>query len=432
MLIKKLSSLFLTLICFFCTRFYGQELDRYGGYQGIKGASKGSWSVEKIKDRYWFVTPEGNALYVLGVNHITPNNTSEERKAQENLKKWNFNSCGKSTNGELLSKYPGFIPFSLHNSMHWLPADRFGYVDVFDPDFESYVENTIRERVEIGKKYKGVIGYVSTDTPRYDLDISRKRRGSDWVSFIRALPLGTSGKQAYVDFLKKKYGGDFEKFQQSYRISDMGSFDVLYEYNFQNLELTRSAIRQDDDEFLAIILKRIYHLTRTNFDKFAPSAIVLSDTFKMHDHPKEILKLAGEYFDAISIQAGPTKGPDTGQGPDESEFNADYWKSIYELTGKPILLADHGFSFATPEYPRTLWHQFPSEKNAADFYDRYLRQVIEVPYIMGYLKCQYKNRYDPLRTLLKQGILKEDGSSYEILEKQIAKTNARVIEQFLR
>jgi len=421
---------YLLLFLLLSTSLAAQSLDQYGGYTGLKGTETGKWHTERIDDREWFITPEGNAMYVLGINHIDTNDDLQQ--ALSNLAQWNFNSSGYGAPVPVIEEFPGFISVRLHDAPHWLPADRFGFTDVFSEEFARQAGQLIREKCLVGKDNTRVIGYSLTDTPRYDLDIVRARRGTDWVSAIRQLGPKAAGKKRYVDFLRESYGNDFGKFKTAYRLESVSSFDDLLRYDFRHLELTRPAIRQNDEAFLAIIAEKIYQLTREYFDQHHPGALLLSEKYKMHDHPEEILKLAGKYFDIISIQPGPTTGPDAGQGPDESTFDADYWKNLYELTGKPVLITDHGVSFHTPEYPRTLWHQFHSEEKAADFYDEYLKQVVSQPYIIGYLKCQYRSRYDPLRTLLKQGLLDIDGNPYAAVTELVAKTNQAVYQQLYR
>lgn len=409
-----------------------KEFDQYGGYKGIQGTTTGVWHIEKIEDRHWFVTPEGNAMYVLGINHIDASTEEEKQRTIQNLATWGFNSAGYGVPQWMYPSYPGFVSIRLHDAPHWLPADRFGFEDVFEVAFEVKVKEIIRKSCETGRDNTQVIGYSFTDTPRYDLDISRARRGEDWVSFIRSLGAEAAGKQQYVDFLRASYQGDFGAFQQAYRLESPKSFEDLLAYDFRYLELFRPAIRRDDEVFLAHIAERIYQLSRTYMDTYHPGAILLSEKYKMHDHPEEVLKRAGKYFDLISIQPGPTMGPDVGQGPDESEFDATYWQELYQLTGKPILITDHGFAFHTPEYPRTLWHQFSSEQEAGEFYEHYLQQVIEQPFIVGYLKCQYKSRYDPLRTLLKQGMLNIQGEPYDKLANKVSRVNEQILSQVYR
>ena len=179
---------------------------------------------------------------------------------------------------------------------------------------------------------------------------------------------------------------------------------------------------------MIIIVEQIYRLARQYFDQFHPGALLASEKFKMHDHPEEILKIAARYSDVISVQPGPARGPDVGQGPDESVFDASYWQRLHEVTGKPIFICDQATSFRTEDYPRTLWHQFETEEDAAQHYAYYLRNVIAEPYIAGYQRCQYKSRYDPLRTLLKQGLLDLEGRTYEKLVDQVERSNESALE----
>ena len=249
----------------------------------------------------------------------------------------------------MVDHFPGFISVRLHNALHWLPASQFGFTDVFSETFEDHVEMSARRACRIGRDNTRIIGYSLTDTPRNDLDIIRARRGTDWVSFIRGLPPETPGKKRYVAFLEKRYTGDFNRFRADYRLDNLHNFSELLAYDFSYLELTRPAVRLDDEAFLVLIAEQIYQMTRKYFDIFHPGALLLSEKFKMYDHPDGILELAGKYFDIISIQPGPTRGPDVGQGPDESEFDPAYWRHIHNLTRKPVFVTDHGFAFYTPE-----------------------------------------------------------------------------------
>jgi len=409
------------------------QLDRFGGTNTIKGEKTGKWHIERIGGRYWWITPEGNGYYLLGVNHIhNAQEESEQEQIRNQLATWGFTSAGYEPPAWLETQMPHIQSVSLHSAIHWLPANRFHYVDVFNNTFANRVDRHIRQQCMNGKDNVFKIGYILTDTPRYDLDICRARRGTDWVSFIRQLGAETAGKQAYVSFLRKQYDSDIDKFRQAYRIENVNDFDELLSYAFTGLELKRSAIRRDDESFLAIITEHMYQLARKAFDQYDPSALVFSERFKMLDHPEKVLKVAAKYCDVISIQAGPTHGPDVGQGPDEFQFDPTYWQDIYQLVDKPILICDHATVFRTPAYPRTLWHQFETQTEAGTHYDEYLNQVISQDFIIGYQRCQFKSRYDPLRDLLKQGLLDTAGKPYETYVNKVSATNHKVIEQLYK
>lgn len=399
----------------------------------IKGKETGEWHVDKVDGRFWFITPEGNAFYALGINHLPGADTEKSRrKVAGDLENWGFNTAGHNPPYWLEQRMPSFAGVSLHDARHWMPAGDFKFTDVFSDAYTDRVEKAVQEVAERCRDNPLVIGYSLTDTPRYHLDITRNRRGSDWVSFTRELDASAKGKQRYVAFLRERYDNDLNTFRSAYRLPHVGSFEALLAYDFFGIELARPLIRADDEAFLLEIVRRIYQLTRGAFDRHDPDKLVLSERFKMHDHNDEIIRIAGEYTDVISVQPGPTKGPDVGQGPDESEFNQSYWKRLYELTGKPAFICDHACTFPTPGYPRTLWHQFETEEKAGEHYREYLEQTAAEPYIVGYQRCQYKSRYDPLRTLLKQGLLDREGKPYEKLVEFVEETNRRLLGELYR
>jgi hypothetical protein len=46
-----------------------RELDRFGGWKGKKLKASGFFRTEHDGNRWWLVTPEGNAFISFGVNH---------------------------------------------------------------------------------------------------------------------------------------------------------------------------------------------------------------------------------------------------------------------------------------------------------------------------------------------------------------------------
>jgi len=140
-----------------------------------------------------------------------------------------------------------------------------------------------------------------------------------------------------------------------------------------------------------------------------------------------VLKAAAKYVDVISIQPGPEKGPGPGTGKAERKFNTEGFENLFLTTGKPIIICDHTVSFYTKEYPVTLWHQFASQQLAGDAQTNYIMQAAKTPYIVGYLKCQYLNVYDPRRGLLKQGLLSENGKMHQPYADLIKQANAEAL-----
>jgi len=47
-----------------------RERDRYGGWKKISAEATGFFRIEKLENRWWFITPEGNVFMSTGMNHV--------------------------------------------------------------------------------------------------------------------------------------------------------------------------------------------------------------------------------------------------------------------------------------------------------------------------------------------------------------------------
>ena len=54
------------------------------------------------------------------------------------------------------------------------------------------------------------------------------------------------------------------------------------------------------------------------------------------------------------------------------------------------------------------------------------------PYLVGYHRCQYIDRFVHNKGILKQGLLREDGSPYEELIDGVRKANGEAMKLFIK
>jgi hypothetical protein len=88
-------------------------------------------------------------------------------------------------------------------------------------------------------------------------------------------------------------------------------------------------------------------------------------------------------------------------------------------------------SFYDAAQPVTLWHQFPTQAEAADSYEHFLAAALARPYLIGYFRCQYWNQWMPApRNLLKQGLRRSDGQPYAEIVRRVTEIQARQLQQF--
>ncbi len=396
------------------------------------------YRVEEQDGRPWLITPDGKPLFLLGINHIGAvrqllsrqlyNNEHQlSQSVIANLRNWGFNSAGYGAFlRDVEAAFPHLASIQLTRCKHFFQAGQFDYDDVFDPAFHKLIEQRVQA---VCKRHRGLptlLGYNWTDTPRWDLDIARAERVVDWVTWMRRLPGEAPGKRRYIEFLRDRYDDDAAAFGRAYQMRDV-DFESLPDNSFHGLEVSRPAVRRDDEQFLSLIAEELYRRTKEECEKHDPGRLIFGERYKMHDHPEGVLSVASRYVDVISIQPGPELGTLGGPGRDETVFDEAYWLDLHKQTGKPLLVVDHAVSFYTPQRPVTLWHQFPNQEEAAKAYRSYLEQVASCPLILGYLRCQYLSEYNPLLGLLKQGLLDEEGRPFEQLTAGIRKANRAVL-----
>ncbi|NND07888.1 MAG: hypothetical protein HKN87_16035 [Saprospiraceae bacterium] len=435
---ESLLTLFALLFVYSLTAQHS-SLDPYGGTLSIEGSKTGFFHLQQIDGRSRLITPDGHAFFVLGINHINacekelyaavPDFMTEEvrkKRISNDLQSWKMNTCGYGCPDYLQDDYPYFTAVSFLSNAHYKPKQTFAFDDVFAAEFIENCKNKIREACLIHASNPNLVAYFWTDTPRWDIMISRDRHGEDWVSYIRNLGSESEGKHKYVNFLKYRYQ-DIDKFNLAYGLHFL-DFEQLVDARFDHIDVSHPHILVDDYAFLEIIAEQLYHLLAITFKKYDGNHLLFGEKYIAGDHPDGVLKIAAKYVDAISIQAGPTMGPGPGDGIDEKIFNKIQFDHINNITGKSILVCDHAISFHNPDFPVTLWHQGRDEEAAGNLYQDYLIASASQPYILGYQRCQYIDFYDPQRGLLKQGLVDENGNRHGIYSKAIAQANQRALQ----
>ena len=77
-----------------------------------------------------------------------------------------------------------------------------------------------------------------------------------------------------------------------------------------------------------------------------------------------------------------------------------------------------------------MWKQLDNQSDVANKYAKYITDVVNEPYLIGYHRCQYIDRFEPTNNLLKQGMIMESGETYEPHASIITNSNKRVKDIF--
>ena len=414
--------------------------DAFGGFPEIRSEATGYFHIKRLRGRRMLVTPAGHGFVALGVNHIgaiaQPSDYDlfgskygrDWARVYEDVirqhRAWNMTAFGYGAPGEFRDRLPHFGSGGFTGASQWLTqlTGPEAFPDVFDPQFQEEARAKVVRMCRAYRDGVNLIGYFWTDTPMWDLEATRRRRGTHWVAEIRARDRDSAGKQRYVAFLRKRYAGRFEALQRIYQVK-ADSFAGLLDADFYETDLVDPQVVSDDSLFLGEIARALYEVIGKAQRKADPNHLVFGERYLFGDHPGIVLDAAKPYIDAIAIQIGDGYVPSL---PPSDRFPAEGFDRLHKLTGKPILLCDTQISFPTNEYNETTWTQLPTEAKAAETTRRVILESMEKPYILGFLRCQYIDRITPRRAKMKQGLLRRDGTPHLLLTEATAEAFAEV------
>lgn len=369
--------------------------DTYGGWTKLKGHKTGFYHTERLGDRWWLVSPEGNVFFARGVGGLDFGPDSEASPEQykqlaTQLKSWGFNCVQTRT---------GVVPGMAYSVIADLAAStetdlwRLGIVpDYFSPEFRDGVEH---RAAEVCPKLAGdpwLLGYFTDNEVRWFPDI----RSKDTVleAFLKKLP-ESPGYQRAMAFLKsRKHAPDGITWEDKADFLELAAA----EYG----RICQGAIRRHDRNHLIL---------GSRFNERAP--IPLS-------------KALGPYFDLISFNT--------------YEHRAPLYKlrELARVTGKPTMVTEFSFKAMDSGLPNTIGAGEPvaTQQDRADLFASYVEDLARLPTCVGY--CWFKFRDQPIEGAgtsspggwggenSNYGLVKLDGTPWTVLNRKIAEVNARI------
>lgn len=281
------------------------------------------FTVDRRQGHWWFITPDGEPFWSIGMNHIDSATlryedsgdvwrakfgNSHERWIKEqvapDLREWGFNTIGWNqevvvredwnTENHAMHRhsrswtfeeyqwadmpYCHLLPFA--ETHQWEVETR--YPDVFSQAFEDWCDHVARDQCGRMVDDPNLIGYFYVDCP----------------TWAHAPTWNPKGPWFDPESLKTEAG---------------------------RAEITRTA-------------KRYYQVTHDAIRRYDPNHLILGERYEGKQLvPKEVLRAAAPYVDVMSFQYFST--------PEEIALDFDRW---HELTGRPVLLADAAAPYRKP------------------------------------------------------------------------------------
>jgi hypothetical protein len=375
------------------------DYDRYGGWNKIKGRKTGFFHAQNIKSRWWLVTPEGNAFFSKGVCHVAfdPENASApaapadraawSRRTAGELRGWGFNTAGAWSYPEFSGADFVFTPIvniaaSAQRDL-WLKGT---VPDYFGPAFAEAADRAAKRICAPLAQNPWLLGYFTDNELRWGPDWrSKESLLESYLKFDPASP----GRQRAEALLR-------ERGRAAGQIAD-----------------------DDKAAFVEIAAGEYARVSREAILRHDPHHMVIGCRFAGYA-PEPVLRGVARSFDVISYNTYSPSAP------------AEQMNQIASITGKPTMVTEFSFKAMDSGLPNTKGAAKPvaTQQERADGFTRFVEALAAMPHCVGFHWFQYRDQPKEGRRLdgenSNYGVVKLDGSPWEILAARMKEVNARI------
>lgn len=424
---KKIATILVLLVIISCSitsanNIQSEETDenkqnhisKFWGDSDIK-LTNGTGFFEVAQDEngvWWFITPEGNIFYSMGLNCVLPNGRPEYTKSilekygnYENwadaqilrYKNWNYNTLGAWCNLTLLKNIPYTYQIKTFAEEEFLVARKLP--DIWNPEWREMVRSKIENETSKFRDDPYLIGYWIDNEVNWGPDIfDKKTILEEIISTKCESPYG--GKHRAVDFLRDRYEDDIkefnrvwnmrlENFDELYDVTDLGRNGWIAQHSPFNKQL-----REDIQAFDQYFAETYFNYTTSLIRENDPNHLILGVRFHTWGTPREVIEMCGRYCDVVSVNYYRFNGWVKYEMIKYIQCGLygcvplDNWMERYHrLSGeKPLIVGEFGFAALDSGQRRPMGAAklLLAQKDRADYFEWYARNCLRTPYVVGY------------------------------------------------
>lgn len=360
-----------------------------------QGLVKGGrfFRIKKEQGRYWFESPERSRFISRGVNVALPADNAAlpdaksynvekkyssrqewAKKTLDRLKSWNFNTIGAWSDQETWKRDTAFTV------MFYFPVPGVHRLcDVFDPDFEASAERMAKMKCRMYKDSKYLLGYfLDNELPWWGDYAWYTDHPSLLIDEYMILPDDAPGKKKVVEFFRKRYK-DIKKFNAVWGTA-FGNFQDIAKA--ASLDAVSRPTWKDRNDFAGLVAERYFSVLAGTLRKYDPNHLILGARFS-GSPPDAVVEACGRHCDVVSVNYYCKS----------MRVNRALFDNIYFLAKKPVLITE--FSYRAMENASGLENTLGADvtvarqEDRAAGYQKYIEQVMALPYIVGFHWFQY-------------------------------------------
>jgi hypothetical protein len=394
-----------------------RETDRFGGWTGKRFKATGFFRVEK-DERWWLVTPEGNAFLSFGINHLHPDLWNQDYSREvwkkrfgiddldgpefapalrawflQTCRQYRFNTVGVHADLSIANTpqpaMPYMQPIHFVDIPHWkndVPDSNFR--DVFSDEFATHCDRLARGFAAPARDDPFLLGYAMTDCPLFTEEDCRERPDViggarreariGWPRLLRNLCADAPGKRAYVRTMREIYRDQIDDFNATYG-TQFASFDALRaaESWRPHTDLSNGNETRDNVEFLKTVVAQYYQTALDAIRRYDPNHLFVGDKINANtDTLDTVLPVTSQFTDIVFYQMYARY--------EVQRPGLDRWSKIVD---KPVINGDSAFTMITDSMPRPYGPVADTLEQRAEWTAEFFRNAFARPEFVGWHYC---------------------------------------------
>ncbi|HQE81367.1 MAG TPA: hypothetical protein PLM14_00120 [Candidatus Hydrogenedentes bacterium] len=386
------------------------DLDQYGGWLGLKGERTGFFHVQKLGNRWWFITPEGNAYFMLQMGWTGIEDVPR-------IKSWGFNAA-EEDNGMPYAKNLDFFrmdtpPYPVAKLPGLPPWVTFP--DVFHPDWPK----------QCAERAEQVLGPIKDDPLLLGYYMVNEMCLDGWYEAVTHTGKDAPSRAAFIEVARAYYAdkpADLAKDWQAYGVT---SLDDL-----ANVEGEPPSVPGLKDAWVAALAERAFSVAANAARAVDPNHLNLGIRMINAPLPEPgILAAMSKYCDVISMNL-------YSMFSDRLPVQLfTLVPAIHAFTGRPTMTTEFSFRAGDTLHPNTMG-ALPAVKTQADRAVGYLSYVAATASIPSHIGVSwYKYPDDGLEKPWNQyaedcnfGVIDPARRPYAVLTETMRAVNAVIYE----
>ncbi len=426
--------------------------DRFGGWTAKRFEATGFFRTQHDGNRWWFVTPEGNAFLSFGVNHyhagwwaaeynrdLWTSTFGAERSRDEvwrrgfrkavvtDLQRLGLNTLGIHTDAPILCDPPDgpVIPYVRQyepiNLSHYRNPTPETYVDIFSTSFERQCDTAARRMAAPYATDPMIVGYCMADCPIVTDGDAKWKGGTTWTRVLRNLGPTAPGKQAFVATMRERYA-DVTFFNANYA-TEFASWDALAAAEEWRPSAAPVSQAESDDNhtFLLLCIDRYYTVAKAALRRADPNHLFFGDKINANsDTLDSILEVTSRHTDVVNYQF-------YGRWSVQKAMH-DRWVPKVNL---PFLNGDSSYSVPSEMMPNPHGPHAKDQAQRAEWLLEYCEGAFARPEFVGWHMCGI---IDTWRTMpgkanaQHQGLMTVTGEFYPEMEQAVRRVSSQLYD----